>query len=408
MTTVASRATVEARVLGALAGGGRIAFPPALGEPELTAWLVERLPDRPDVEVLQPYRTRTDDLGVPPQVRLRAHFGGAAVDRSAYAPIRYGRLAKAIRPGGPLEVDVALVRVSPPDAAGRHSVGPSTTLTGPLVRSARLVVAEVHPELPRTCGPGSLVDGSDLDLVIDADRELSLPAERPAVASEQADRIARYVATLVPDDVTVQVGLGRNAQALLGALRGRRRLRLLCGMLSDELVSLIESGDVDRNEPTVVGEAIGGPGLMAYIDGNEGLSFETSQTLHHPGVLARHPRFVTINSVVEVDLLGRANCEFVGDRVVGGLGGLTDFLEAGVLSDEGGNILVVPTDPRTGQVRIVDELDSADVSVARSHVDHVVTEFGIADLRGATTAETRERLLAVAGSATVARLVDPS
>jgi acyl-CoA hydrolase len=198
--------------------------------------------------------------------------------------------------------------------------------------------------------------------------------------------------------------MGRNAQAVLDALRGRVGLQVHCGLLTSEMVDLIESGEIDRTAPVVVGEAIGGAGLMDYIDGNEGLSFETSATVHHPGVLADHRRFVSINSVLEVDLLGRANCEFVDDRVVGGLGGLTDFLEAGVLSPEGHNVLVLPSDSRTGGVRLVGQLNSADTSVARSHVDYVVTEFGIADLRSTTPAETRMRLLEIADPETAARL----
>lgn len=397
---------VVAAVRRRLAEGGRITFPPGLGEASIMPMLAEGLPDRDGVELLVPFRTSSAPLMPPPRVRTRAHFGGGTmcVDRPDYVPARYGRLLKAMRPGGPLAIDVAVLRVSPCDATGRHSVGPSATMTAPLARRAAFVVAEIDPELPRTDGPGSTVATEHIDIFVDAVAPLELPEPRPPVPATTASAVASIIDQLVPDDVTVQVGLGRNAQAVIGALANRTSLRLVAGLFSPELADLIQNGHVDANDGVSAGEAIGPVSLMEYIHENPRIVFRTSEDIHHPGWLARHERFVTINSVLSMDLLGRASTEYVGGRVVGGLGGLPDFLEGASLSPEGFNILVVPTDPRTGRVRLVDCLPTEDVSVLSHHVDYAVTEHGVADLRDVTGREARERLLAVADEETVRTL----
>lgn len=381
-------------------------FPPGLGEPGLVARLVQNLPNRADVEVLVPFRTSSIELRPPSCVSVRAHFGGGtgSMTRSDYIPARYGRLLKAMRPGGPLEIDIAVIRVSPADAQGRHCVGPSATMTAPLAERARFVVAEIDPDLPRTRGPGATVAAEHIDVCIDASEPLALPESRPDVPAGTALAMAAHLDDLVPDDVTVQVGLGRNAQALIGALAGRSRLRLIAGLFSQELVELLEGGHVAPEEPVSAGEAVGDANLMAYVHDNPLIAFRTSLQIHHPGWLAMHERFVTINSVLAMDMLGRGNTEYLGDRVVGGLGGLPDFLEGGTLSAEGFNVLVVPTDPKTGRVRFVDRLASQDVSVPSHQVDFVVTEHGVADLREVTGREARERLLCIADPESAARL----
>jgi acetyl-CoA hydrolase len=375
--------------------GGRIAFPPALGEPDLVADLPAMLGDA-TAEIVMPYRTRRASLTFGPKVTLRALFGGRNVDGLDYAPVPYGRLPELIKPGGPLQVDIALVRLTPPSATGLHNVGPSATMTTELIRSARYVVAEIDPDLPWTEGD-TVIPGSLLTLKVDAKEPLELPADDST--TEVADvklRVAGNAASLVPDGSYLEVGVGSTAQAVVEGFRAHRDLRLHIGMLSASLKALLESDAVDPAWITPVGEAIGPASLMRFIDRNPRLKFSSARDLHDPLQLVRYDRFISVNSVLAVDLLGRAACEGEFHRPIGGLGGLTDFLLGGRLSREGQNILVLPSVTRAGASRVVSRLPSEEVSIPNFLVDFVVTEWGIASLRGATRRECAERLVGVA------------
>jgi acetyl-CoA hydrolase len=392
MTVTDSTATLR-RLIGS---GNRIAFPPALGEPDLVSLLPEVL-EGTKAEVMIPFRTRSTPLRFSPDVKQRVHFaGGRAVDGLTYAPVEYGSLPRLIGPGGPLEVDVGLVRVSPPDENGMHNVGPSASLTADLVRSARIVIAEIDPDLPRTAG-GAKVPAGAVTVCVEALRPLELPEERGVGSESPRDRrMAEHVAALVPDGAHLEVGMGSKAQTILSGLAGHRDLRLHAGLLSPELVSVVESNAVDHDWPVPVGEAVGPAALMEYIDGNARLDFQATSKLHDPRALAMFDRFTTVNSVLAVDLFGRASCEGRPLQLVGGMGALASFLTAGRLSAGGSNILVLPSRSKSGRSRVLACLPSEEVSIPTFLIDFVVTEQGVADLRGATRRECAERITAIA------------
>jgi acyl-CoA hydrolase len=385
--------------------GGRIAFPPAMGEPDLAAELPRMLAGV-QAEVLHGYRTRRAALDFDSGIRRRVVFGAGRASGLDYAPMAYGSLPKLIRPGGPLAIDVAIVRVAPADAAGIHNVGPSATMTADIALAARALIAEIDPDLPRTCGK----TGVPADLVtifIESRQPLELPATgRPNAAQEAHSRMAAHVAELVPDGAHVEFGMGSVAQAIATGLRDHRKLRIHAGLLGPALVSLLESDAVDCDWVVPVGEAIGPGSLMSYIHRNQRLDFQSTSRLHDFRDLGQHEEFYTINSVLAVDLLGRAGCEGELLRPAGGIGGLAEFLEGGRRSTKGRNLLVISSRRRNGRSRIVPLLPSEEVSIPTYLVDHVITEWGAADLRGATRREIAERLISIAHPEDRSKLAD--
>ena len=211
------------------------------------------------------------------------------------------------------------------------------------------------------------------------------------------------MAAIVPDGATIQIGIGGTPDAVLARLRDRRDLGIHSGLLSDAVVELIEAGAVtnarkehDRGV-TVTGSLLGTARLYAWADGNPSLALRSLDHTHDPTVLAGLRSLHAINSAIEVDLTGQVNAEVVGGRYVGAVGGQGAFARAGSMAPAGRSIIALPATAAGGTVsRIVPRLAAATVTTPRADADLVVTEHGVADLRGATLGERRERLLAIA------------
>ena len=390
-----SRAEGLDRARAIVGRGGRIAFPPDLGEPDLVADLPDLLDDA-TAELVLPHRVRSTELGdLGPRVTIRAIFGAASVGADDYVSLPIEDLPRMID-AGLLPIDVALVRLSPADKQGNHCVGPSATLTTELVRNARAVIAEIDPDLPLTSGD-TRVPASRIAVALPARDPLETPAlAQRGEAAEVADRLSRFVAELIPDRAYISVGIGGIAQAIVRRLAGHRGLRLHSGLISPELREFLESEACDPDWRPIMGEAIGPRSLMDYIDGNERLNFQGTRRIHNPQLLAGYDRFVTVNTVRSVDLRGQAACEGSPTNRSGGLGGLIAFLVGARLSPGGRTILALTSLASDGSSRIRAALAPGEVSVPSYLVDFVVTEHGIADLRGTTQRETAERLLAIA------------
>ncbi|GAB3444547.1 acetyl-CoA hydrolase/transferase family protein [Actinophytocola sediminis] len=298
------------------------------------------------------------------------------------------------------ETSVALVRVSPPDRNGWCSLGPSASYVCHAVARAGLVIAEVDPHTPRTTGD-SMLHVSRIDVLVDADTP---PCEFPAaVRDEVSDRVAAHVLDLLPPEPTLQLGIGAVPEAITAFLaeRGAGPVRIV-GMANDAMVDLFARGllrwtDVGDSPAITAAELMGTRTLMEFADGNPAIVLRDSRVAHAPRVLARIPRLVAVNSAIEVDLAGQVGSELVGSRQVSGIGGGADFVEAGFGSDGGLSVIALPsTTPDGRHSRIVARLGAGIVSLARHTPDAVVTEYGVAWLRGATEAERAEAIAAVA------------
>jgi 4-hydroxybutyrate CoA-transferase len=321
--------------------------------------------------------------------------------RIDYLPLRLSQVPATFAKGGPIPADAVFIQCSPPDEHGYVSLGVGVSTTIDVARQASLVVAEINRQTPRTLG-NSMLHVSEIDYAVDAD--YPLVQHRQAQIGEMERTIAGHVAALIPDGATIQMGIGAIPEALMFLLDDKKDLGVHSGMISDGFVPLIEKGvitgarkSLDRYK-VVTGEVMGGPELYQFVHNNPLIHCDSVLYTHNPLVVRQHERFVSINSAVEIDLTGQVNSETVGGRQISGLGGQFDFIEGVLHSKDGVSIFAMPSTAARGKVsRIVAKLaPGAAVSTPRYCTDVVVTEYGVAALKGKTLRQRAEALIAIA------------
>jgi acyl-CoA hydrolase len=301
---------------------------------------------------------------------------------------------------GRLAVDVVFVQVSPLGVNGRYSLGLVGDYLGPAIARARTVVAEVNDQVPYTLGEGSL-HPSDVDHVVHSSRPpVCVPAHPPTPAEEQ---IGELVAGLVRDGSVIQLGVGKVPHAIANSLMEKHDLGVHSGVVGDWLVDLMKNGVVTNAlKPidagiTVTGALFGTNRLYDFVHENPAIHLRPVSYTHDSAVLRCLDRFVAINSAVEVDLTGQVNAETVNGGHIGTVGGQVDFVRAALASPGGRSIIALPSSARGGMVsRIVPKVSDGVTTTPRSDADLVVTEHGIADLRGQPLGERVKRLIAIA------------
>lgn len=295
--------------------------------------------------------------------------------------------------GGHLRIDVVLLQVGPKDGEGYYNLGGTVDYVINAVPQARAVLVEVNENMPRTRSSYRLHE-SQVTAAVAADAPL---VGSPARAANEVEcRVAGYVAGLVTDGGCLQVGLGPLADEIVARLSDRRGLHVRAGVAGDWLVDLYEAGVMaDGPGSSVVSMAVGTRRLYDFVDDNEAVRFGPTSDLVDPvGVAADGPLFA-VNSAIEVDLSGQVNAEVVGGRYVGGIGGQVDFLRAARVHPDGLGIVAMASTHPSGESRIVADL-SGPVTTARTDIDLIVTEHGVADLRATSLTERAERLVAIA------------
>ena len=350
--------------------------------------------------VFVPGVNRFDFAALDDSARMRLFFqlpdfaASAARGAIALVPMHYSAIpAYLARPG---HFDGVLVQVSPPDRDGNMSLGLAADFALAAMASGAPVWAHVNPDLPVTRGPVITPDAIDA-WVEQAAPLLTVAPEEP---DSTLNAVAAHVARLVRDGDTLQFGLGKLQTALCRALTRHRGLRLFTGMVSDGLLTLLEHGALaprDRDEPPVVtAVALGTATLYQAVTDPALIRFAPVSETHALQSLARLPRFTAVNSALSIDLYGQVNGEMLDGRQVSGAGGIGDFSRGALASALGRGIIALPATARGGQVsRIVTRLDGP-VSLARADVDHVVTEFGLAALRGLDEEQRASALIAIA------------
>jgi acyl-CoA hydrolase len=339
-------------------------------------------------------------------VRLAAYSGTGENRRLAQAgcldiyPLHYSQLATQIASGA-LRIDVLLLQLAPADAAGRYSLSMAYEYLVPAIDRARLVIAEVNTEAPWTHGERSLAE-DEIDYVVHTSRA---PFElRPAVPAEAERRIARRIASLIEDGATLQYGIGALPEAVLGELNSHRNLGVHSGTIGDAVADLMECGAVTNARKsidagvTIGGVMFGSRRIQRFCHQNAAIQFRSSEYTHNSGVLARIDQLAAINAAIEVDLTGQINAEVAGNAYVGAVGGAMDFLRAAQTSKGGLPIVALQSTagkPGAKLSRIVRRL-SGPVSTPRADAGLIVTEHGVADLRGCSVSERARRLIAVA------------
>lgn len=290
--------------------------------------------------------------------------------------------------------DVCLIQVSPPDDNGFHSVGISASVNKALAQRAHTVIAQVNPQMPYTFGD-TLIHESEIDYLVDHDAPLApFPHRRP---DEIDDLIAGHIVDLIPDGATIQGGIGKVPEAVLRRLTSSGHSDLLItSQLTDAGRDLIEAGGCRTDGPAaIVGEVVGSADLYRWVHREARVELQPAPQTHGLAALATRRRFVSVNSTLEVDLYGQLNSEVVSRGQAGGIGGSVDFMMAAQL-DDALSIIALPSTTARGRSRIIPVIDRGLVTAPRTLTQIVVTEQGIADLRGLTVGQRAEALLSVA------------
>jgi acyl-CoA hydrolase len=337
--------------------------------------------------------------------RVNALFVGANVRRAVeegradYLPVFLSEVPSLFR-SGILPLDVAMIHVSPPDRHGFCSLGVSVDVTRAAVQTARTVIAQVNPRMPRTHGDG-LIHVDQIDALVEVDDPIPEVPQRDVTEQERA--IGRHCAELVDDGATLQIGIGAIPQATVAALGDHHRLGIHTEMMSDGIVDLVEkgvvTGEAKRVHPgkIVCGFAVGSKQLYDFLDDNPLVAMLDMAYINEAAVIRRNPKVTAINSAIEVDITGQVCADSIGDRQYSGVGGQMDFIRGAALSEGGKPIIALPSVTSSGESRIVSMLKpAAGVVTTRAHVHFVVTEHGIADLFGKNLRQRAAALIAIA------------
>ncbi|WP_250516899.1 acetyl-CoA hydrolase/transferase C-terminal domain-containing protein [Caballeronia sp. INDeC2] len=311
-------------------------------------------------------------------------------------PAHYSQLPQLVRSAA-LRVDVVMLQVSPPDALGRHSLGLAREYLVEALKGARAIIGEVNAAVPWTHG-GPYLRESDFDLLVESDAaSVDSPVSAPGPVETA---IGKNVARFIDDGATLQTGIGAIPDAVLSQLMDRRDLGIHTGSIGDGIAALCEAGVVTNARKaidagvSVGGVIIGSARVRKYAHRNPAVELRGTEYTHDANVLRRFDRFVAINSAVEVDLTGQVNAEVAAGTYVGAVGGVGDFLRAAQASRGGVPIIAMPSTAGKHS-RIVARL-AGPTTVARSDACVIVTEYGVADLRGLSLAQRLPRMIGVA------------
>jgi 4-hydroxybutyrate CoA-transferase len=376
--------------------------------------LVDYAPELENVEICQALTVGPADYvkpGMEKHLRVNTMFISANIRkavqeaRADFTPVLLSEFTLLFK-NKVLPLDVALIHVSPPDEHGFCSLGTEVGLTKSPAESARIIIAEVNQQMPRTLGD-SFIHVSRLNYIVPVDYalpEMAMGGEGP---SEITEKMAGYIADLIPDGATMQMGIGAIPDAVLKYLFEKKDLGIHTELFSDGVIDLFEAGVLTNARKTlhpgkmVAGFIIGTRRLYDWVDDNPLIELHPTEYVNDPFVIAQNERQVAINSAIEVDLTGQVCADSIGPKLYSGVGGQLDFVYGASRSKEGVPIIALPstTTLRDGTriSRIVPMLNQgAGVVTTRNHVRYVVTEYGVANLYGLSIRQRAKCLISIA------------
>jgi acyl-CoA hydrolase len=337
---------------------------------------------------------RMNSLFVSQNVREAVNNG-----RADYVPVFLSEIPILFRKGI-LPLDVAIVQVSLPDKHGYCSLGVSVDIAAAAVKSAKSVIAQVNPRMPRTHGDG-IIHIKDCSAVVRGEQEL--PEVVCSNPTEIATRIAAHCAGLVDNGATLQMGIGAIPDAVLSSLTNHKELGVHTEMFSDGLIPLIEKGIVTNEHKrkhrgkTVSSFLLGSRKLYDFVDDNPSIALLGIDYVNDTAVIRTNPKVTAINSAIEVDITGQVCSDSIGTYHYSGVGGQMDFMRGAALSEGGKPIIALPSTTSTGESRIVSFLKpGAGVVTTRAHAHYVVTEYGVAYLYGQNMRQRAKALIQIA------------
>ncbi len=374
--------------------------------------LLEALAARTDLEGVQLYHMHLEGPApfvLPEQLgRIRSNslFAGANVraaigeGRADFIPVFLSDIPSLFA-DRVIDLDVAIVQLSVPDAHGNCTLGPSVDTALAASLHARTVIAEINQQMPRTVG-NTAVPLRRVDAWMASDRPLHTHAQ--SAGSEVEDRIGEIIAALVEDGSTLQVGIGGIPDAVLARLGNKIGLGVHTEMFSDGLIPLLDNGVVTNEHKvvhrgrTVTSFVNGSRALLDFVDDNLAIEFHPCDRTNDASLIRENPKVIAINSAIEVDLTGQVSADSIGHRIYSGIGGQMDFIRGAALSKGGKPIIALPSMAAGGTVsRITHELKGgAGVVTTRGHVHWVVTEYGAVNLHGRSLRERAELLISIA------------
>lgn len=319
--------------------------------------------------------------------------------RADFIPIFFSDVPRLFRQGI-VDLDVALLQVSPPDKHGYCTLGISVETSLAAAQSARYLIAEINPNMPRTHGDGS-IHISRFAKVVDVNYDL--PTIEIPPPNEVEIQIGQYVADLVDDGSTLQMGIGTIPNAALAAMRHHKELGIHTEMFSEGVIDLVERGVVTNQHKVkhrnhlVTGFLVGTRRLYDFVDDNPLVRVLDIAYVNDTHVIRQNPKVVAINSAIEVDITGQVCADSIGTRLYSGVGGQMDFMRGAALSEGGKPIIALPSVTNRGISRITSMLKpGAGVVTTRAHAQYIITEFGVARLFGQSIKNRTNALINIA------------
>jgi acetyl-CoA hydrolase len=410
-----SRVTTAEKAVQAVKSGNRIFMTGNVSVPQsLLAALVAYAPSLKDVQICQALSVGPADYVKPEMeghLRVNAMFISANIrkavqeGRADFTPVLLSEFPLLFK-DNLLPVDVAFIHVSPPDEHGFCSLGVEVGLTKSPAESAKIIIAEVNDQMPRTLGD-SFIHVSRLTHIV----PVSYPIPEMPMAAEATDpiteRLAGYVADLIPDGATMQMGIGAIPDAVLKFLFHKKDLGVHSELISDGVIDLVEAGVLTSARKTlhpgkiVLGFVLGSKRLYNWVNDNPLCEFRRTEYVNDPFIIAQNERMVAINSAIEIDLTGQVCADSIGPKFFSGIGGQFDFIYGASRSKGGIPIIAMPSTnvmkDGTPASKIVPMLkQGAGVVTGRNHVHFVVTEYGVADLYGKSIRQRVKALIGIA------------
>jgi acetyl-CoA hydrolase len=410
-----SRVTTAEDAVKAIQSGNRIFLTGNTSIPQtLIAALCNRAPELHDVEICHALTMGSTNYVAPEMaghLRVNSLFIGGNVrkavqeGRADFTPVLLSEFPLLFK-NGVLPVDVALIHVSPPDEHGFCSLGVEVGLTKSPAESAKIIIAEVNEQMPRTLGD-SFLHVSRLDYVV----PVNYPIQE-FVMGEEGDmdvvqKIASYIADLIPDGATMQMGIGAIPDAVLKFLFHKKDLGVHTELFSDGVIDLVDAGVLTNARKSihagkiVAGFILGSRRLYDWVDDNPLIELHRTEYINDPFVIAQNDRMVSINSAIEIDLTGQVCADSIGHKFYSGVGGQLDFVYGASRSKGGVPIIALPSMATlrdgTPVSKIVNFLKpGAGVVTSRNHVRYIVTEYGVAELYGKSIRQRAQALINIA------------
>ena len=389
--------------------GDRVYLHAGAASPSILAnALTERASELRNVEICH-LHTEGEAAYANPDLRESFHvnsfFLGAnvrhtlAAGNGSYTPVFLSELPYLFR-RKVVPLDVVFIHVSPPDIHGYCSLGVSVEATLAAIESAKKVIAQVNPKMPRTFGDG-IIHISEIDYLVEVD--VPIYCHHMGEISPLEDKIGNFIASLIEDESTLQMGIGSIPNAALTKLTNHKNLGLHSEMFSDGVIDLIEKNVINCNfKGTNRGRALatfllGSKRLYDFVHDNPFIELRESSYVNDTSKIRKNPKMVAINSAIEVDVTGQVCADSIGAKMYSGVGGQMDFMRGASLSDGGKAIIALPSITSKGVSRIVPSLkQGAGVVTTRSHVQYIITENGIADLYGKTLKQRALEMVRIA------------